>query len=142
MNLKELTGDLDKQKFWAVGVVNFEIDLLNESDEASAEIEAAYFYSTKGWTLFQDGKECPSTDSDLSGFEQRHFLTPPMRRLHKNSWAQLKFQARKTLAWALKGEELKDSYKITGRSVLRLITSEGNLDYELSVEVTVDEIPF
>lgn len=142
VKLKSVSGELKKSRFWADGEVEFEIDLLNESNKPSAEIEAAYFYSTKGWTLYQEGRECPSTDSDLPDFSKRHFLTPPLRRLHKNSWCQLKFQSKKTLAWATKGEELKDSYKVTGRSILRLVTSEGNLDYELPIDVVIDELPF
>ena len=39
----------------------------------------------------------------------------------KNSWAQLKFDAKKVLAWSFKGDQLKDSYRVTGRSVLRLV---------------------
>ena len=142
IKLKSVTGNLEKTKFLALGTVSIVIDLLNESADASAEIEAAYFYSTKDWTLYQDGKECPSTDSDLLEFDQRHFLTPPMRRLYKNSWTQFRIQAKKILATAFKGEELKDYYKISGRSVLRLVTSEGNLDYELPLEVTFEDIPF
>lgn len=142
VNLKNMHGDLEKTKYSARGVVNFKVDLLNESQKASAEIEAIYFYTTKGWVLTQDGKECPSTDSDITDFEKRHFLTPPIRKLHKNSWAQLKFTSKKTLAIARKGQELKDEYKVTGRSIIRLVTSEGNYDYDLSIDVSCEEFPF
>jgi nucleoside 2-deoxyribosyltransferase len=140
--LKNTFGNLEKTKYYAKGMVDIKIDLLNESSMPSADIEAIYFYSGKGWTLIQDGRECPSTDSDIPDFTARHFLTPPLRKLHKNSWAQLKFEANKILAWASDGDVLKDSYRVTGRSVVRLVTSEGNFDYELSLDVTVDEIPF
>lgn len=142
VKLQTLSGDLSKTKFWAEGSVEFKVDLLNEAQKSSAEIEAAYFYSTKGWKLLQDGRECPTTDSDLAPFEKRHFLSPPVRRLQKGAWAQLKFTAKKTLAWAFKGEELKSTYRISGRSILRLVTSEGNFDYELPIDVTVEEFPF
>ena len=46
------------------------------------------------------------------------------------------------LAWGFKGQELKSSYTIKGRSILRLITSEGHLDYEILIDTTADEIPF
>lgn len=142
VRLKSLYGDLEKTKYSATGDVNFKIDLLNESNKTSAEIESIYFYSTKGWTLYQDGKECPSTDSDIQDFEQRHFLRSPIRKLHKNSWAQITFHSKKTLAWAFKGEELKSLYRISGRSILRLITSEGHFDYEISIDTTANELPF
>ncbi len=142
VNIKNMYGDLEKTKYSARAVVNFKIDLLNESQKTSAEIEAIYFYTTKDWTLKQDGKECPSTDSDIADFEKRHFLTPPIRKLHKNAWAQLKYSSKKTLATTFKGEELKDEYKVTGRSIIRLVTSEGNYDYDLSIDVSCEEIPF
>jgi nucleoside 2-deoxyribosyltransferase len=140
--LKSAYGNLEKTKYLAGGTVEIKIDLLNESKSPSAEIDAIYFYSGPGWTLYQDGRDCPSTDSDLPDFKARHFLNPPIRRLHKNSWAQVKFEAKKILAFAKEGDELKDSYRISGRSVIRLVTSEGNFDYELPLDVTVDELPF
>jgi nucleoside 2-deoxyribosyltransferase len=140
--LKKADGKLEKTKFWADGHIDFDIDLLNETDRTSTDIEAIYFYSTKDWRLKQDGKECPSTDSDLPDFSVRHFLTPPVRKLHKGAWAQVKFKASKILAWATKGEELKDSYRVNGRSVLRLVTEQGNFDYELTIDVAIEDIPF
>lgn len=142
VKVKSLYGDLDKKTSYAKGTVDFEIDLLNESTKPTAEIEAIYFYSSQDWTLTQDGRECSSTSSDIYDFKKRHFLTPPIRRLRKDSWAQLKFSGNKYLAWAHKGEEIRDSYKISGRSILRIVTSEGNFDHELSLEVVCDEIPF
>ena len=142
VTLKDATGQLEKTKFIAWGTVDFKIDLHNETPNTSAEIDAIYFYSNKGWTLRQDGKECPSTDSDLADFPARHFLTPPVRRLNKNSWAQVKFSAKRVLAFAQKGQELKDSYRVTGKSVIRLVTVEGNFDYEFPLDVTLDDIPF
>jgi hypothetical protein len=143
VTLKSASGDLEKTKYSATGNVNFKIDLLNESNKTSAEIESIYFYSTEDWTIYQDGKECPSTESDIKEFERRHFLKSPIRKLHRNtSWAQITFNAKKILAWGFKGEELKSSYKITGRSILRLITSEGHLDYDIYIDTTADEMPF
>ena len=144
ISLKEATGNglLEKTKYFAQGSVDFKVDLHNETPNTSAEIDAIYFYSSKDWTLTQDGKECPSTDSDLPDFPARHFLTPPVRRLNKKSWAQLKFSARRILAFASKGQELKDSYRVAGRSIIRLVTVEGNFDYEFPLDVTIDDIPF
>ncbi len=142
VTLKDITGLVEKSRYAAWGTVDFKVDLHNESQTASAEIDAIYFYSKKGWTLTQDGKECPTTDSDHPDFPSRHFLTSPVRRLNKNAWAQLKFSAKRILALATDGEELKDSYRLTGRSMIRLVTVEGNHDYEFPVEVTIDDLPF
>ncbi len=142
VTIKKSVGELEKLKFRANGHIDFYIDLLNDTEKVSTEIEAMYFYSTEGWTLMQDGKECPSTESDLPDFEKRHFLVSPVRKLHKGSWAQVKFRASKTLAWAFKGEEIKDSYKILGRSILRLVTEQGNFDYGLIIDVNIEDVPF
>lgn len=135
-------GLLEKTKFSAVADIGFKIDLSNESNMPSAEIEAAYFYCSKGWTVFQDGRECRSTVSDIAPFERRHFIALPVRRLPKNSWAQVEFRTKKTLASTFRGDELLDSYRLTGRSIFRLVTAEGNFDSELPIDVTVEEIPF
>jgi hypothetical protein len=55
---------------------------------------------------------------------------------------QLAFSAKKYLAWATDGQELKDSYRLTGRSVIRLVTAAGHFDYELALDVTIDDVPF
>lgn len=81
VHLAETFGLLDKTSYSAEGNVDFKIDLSNESNRPSADIEAVYFYSTKGWELKQDQEECPSTASDIAEFDRRHFLTPPIRRL-------------------------------------------------------------
>ena len=142
VKLEVIPYDLTKTKFSAEGTVHFKVDLLNQTTKPSAEIEAVYYYTSKGWTFLQDGRDCPSTDSDLPPFEKRHFLSPPVRRLQKNAWAQIKFSGKKTLALAYRGEEIKSEYRLAGRSVLRLVTSEGNFDYELPIDVTVEEFPF
>jgi len=46
------------------------------------------------------------------------------------------------LASTFRGDELRDSYRIGGRGVLRLITSDGNFDYEMVLDLTVEDIPF
>jgi len=144
VQLKEASGmgNLEKTKSYTKGSVEFKIDLHNETNNASADIDAIYFYSSKGWTLYQDRKECPSTDSDIPGLPTRHFLTPPVRRLNRKSWAQVTFVAKRYLSWAHEGEALRDSYRITGRSVIRLLTADGNFDFDIPLDVTIDEIPF
>ena len=142
VTLKEAFGDLKKSRFRDEGEITLKIDLANESEETSPELEALYFYSTAGWTLSQDGKECPSTDSDRAGFEKRHFLGLPIRRLQKGGWAQVRIVAKKTLASVIKGEKQQDTYRISGRGIVRVVTAKGNFDYELPIDVELWDIPF
>jgi hypothetical protein len=142
VSMQTTSGSLIKDKFIARGELIFKFDLTNETDKPSPDIDHLYFYSSKPWTVYQDGKECSSTTSDIPGFPKRHFLSPPVQRLQRGAWAQLKFTAKKILATAYHGEQLKESYKIVGRSMLRLVTSAGNFDHEFPIDVDVDDIPF
>lgn len=142
VKLSNIYGNLEKTKYSAIGDINFKIDLHNESNITSSEIEVIYFYTTKGWSLKQDGKDCSHTESDIPGFHFRHFITPPLRKLHKNSWAQLSFSSSKYLASSYEGEVLKDSYRVTGLAKLRLVTPEGNFDHDIPIDVECDAIPF
>jgi hypothetical protein len=133
---------LKKNSYRAQVNIDFKIDMSNESERPSAEIEAMYFYTSKVWRLTQGQQECPSTNSDIAGFAWRHFLTPPIRRLQAKAWAQLRFRGARVFAWASKGEELKDSYKVQRKAILRLVTSDGYFDHELKIDVDVDEYGF
>jgi hypothetical protein len=118
VTLKPTSGSLEKTAYSASGSADLEIDLVNDSETVSQEIAAIYFYSTKDWRVFQNGTECASSDSDLPKFAKRHFLTSPVRSLQRGgTWAQLRFQIRKRLATAYKGEALKDQYNVRGYSV-------------------------
>jgi nucleoside 2-deoxyribosyltransferase len=142
VSLKSASGNLEKFKYLVKGEVSFTIDMVNETSNESPELDAVYIYLGKGWRLSQDDKECSWTDSDIPSFIARHFLTPPLRRLNKSTWAQLKFTASKVLAHVVEGEEIKDEYHLTGKMLVRLVTREGNFDYELPVDVKIDDLPF
>ena len=53
VNLNKAYGDLELTKWSAKGNIRLQIDLTNSSLKTSAEIDAIYFYSSKGWTLSQ-----------------------------------------------------------------------------------------
>jgi len=139
-------GDLERSKYFADAKITFAFDLENTSDDRAINIHAIYFYSTDQWRLYQDDKQCACTAADetfaVRGFKLKHFLQPPLLFLQKGAWAQLKFEARGTLATALKGEQLQDSYHVRGLSVLRIVTADGNFDNEIPVDVEVNEMPF
>lgn len=142
VTLQKCEGTLEKSKYSREGTIEFRIDLNNDSNAPSPEIENAYFFSTSVWTLEQDRKTCPSSHSDDTDFDKRHFLNVPIRRIRPGGWAQIQFAAKRTFGWSFNGDDLKDSYRVTGRSMLRLVTSEGNADYEFSIDVEVDSFPF
>lgn len=142
VSVKSIYADLEKTKYTAKAKLEFKIDLLNESNKVSPDIESAYIFSGDRWSVAQDGKLCPSTKSDVAPFSLKHFLTVPVRKLRKGQWAQLIYESTKNVATAFNGEELKDSYKIQGKGLLRLVTSEGDFDYEFNISVEAEEFPF
>lgn len=143
LEVKEISGKLIREEYRDFVNLKFKIDLLNQSSSTSANVQAIYLYSGKDWQVFQDGKECSSTHSDVPEFLHRYFLTPPTTTMPKESWAQLKFEAKRLWASMLHGDSLKDSYKIAGRAMIRLATSEGNFDYTVLVDVVAaEDFPF
>jgi len=142
VSIKDIVSDLDKTKYYAYANLTFKIDMDNKSQKISPEIEAAYLYTGSGWSFKQEGIDCPSKDSDTKPFLERHFLNMPVRKFQPGQWAQLVFEGKKLLANAFLDQEIKNNYKISGHAMLRLVTSKGNFDYKIPVEVEIDEIPF
>lgn len=140
--VKSIYGYLDNSDYTSVAEIDIIIDLHNESTESSPEIDAIYFYTTKGWDIYQDKKRCSSTVSDIPPFEQRHYIQPTTRRLSPGMWAQLKLHATKQIASKYKGEEIPDTYRVAGKSILRFATTAGPFDYPIFIETTLDDLPF
>jgi nucleoside 2-deoxyribosyltransferase len=140
--LGKATGNLEKTKYIAEAEVDLYFDLNNKTSATSPEIDSIYFYTGAGWRYSQDGQECPSTSSDVVDFQTRHFIKPPVRRLNGGSWAQVKISGKKTVASAFGGEILKDSYRLSGRSLVRVMTTEGAFDYLIELDVNADYLPF
>ena len=139
---KSISGDLELTKFTATANITFLIDLHNDSEIPSAEIDTIYFYTGNEWAVYQDGSICPSTDSDVPAYKHRYFLTPPVKRLQKSGWAQLRFTAKRIIARTYHGEELKESYPITGQAAIRMGTDMGIVDYQIQIDTTADWSPF
>jgi hypothetical protein len=134
---------LEKSKFFAKGELDFAIDLAKRTNKvALTELHGIYLYTGRGWDLKQDGKACPSTESDIPGFHWRHALTPPATRFRKDMWTQIRFSASKQLAYTPNGEGLQDTYRCRGRVVVRVVTSEGTFDYPSSLDIEVSTVPF
>lgn len=142
VSIKNIFGDLERNRTFAKAKIKFQIDLHNDSNVPSAEIEAIYFYTGQRWTLYQGVNACSNTESDLPDFKNRHFLSTPVKRLLGSGWAQLQFRAERIVASAWKGNILKDSYPIKGSSILRLVTDKGMFDYEVLIDVEAADLPF
>lgn len=142
VEFQEPSGTLNTTEHSADANVRFAIDLHNDSDQASPEISAVYFYASADWRLFQNGHECAVTEADLAPFKFRYFLAPPVQRLQRNSWAQLTFRGERRMATSWNREKIMNEYKIAGESLLRIITNEGTFDYRGHYDFEVRDLPF
>jgi nucleoside 2-deoxyribosyltransferase len=142
VKLKDTVSELTKEKMYATGTIWFQIDLVKKTSDPPIELHALYFYTGKGWTLHQEGRECAVTDSDMPEFDVQHMLTSPVAHFRRNTWAQVKFTADKMLAWAAQGQELKDTYRCRGTVLVRLVTSQGTFDYPSLLDIEVSSTPF
>ena len=135
------SGFLEKGEFAHNGTFNLIVDLKNNSNRRSPEIEAIYINTTNVWSLTVRGNECPS-NPDESGTIKRNLITPSLRRLAPKAFLQEKIEFRRQLWSKFSGEEEKDSYASKGIISLEVATSEGILSFDSSLEVTFDELPF
>lgn len=143
VDLARSDGLLEKTKYIATGNVDLYFDLNNKTNAPSPEIESMYFYTGSGWSFFQDGQQCPATEGDVGDYKMKHFIRPPVRRLQPGSWAQVKLSGKKILGYALgKDEPLKDKYTLAGRSLFRVVTSEGMNEFLIDLNIEVEEFPF
>ncbi len=69
-------------------------------------------------------------------------IRSPVPRLPKDGWAQVKLIGTKVLGYTWDGVDLKDSYQLTGKAVVRVQTAHETYDYPLNLDVEVFEIPF
>lgn len=141
VDLSKSRGELRKTKYSANADIDLYFDLNNKTNGPSPEIESMYFYTGKGWSFTQDSQECPSTKADLPDFPSRHFIRPPVRRLPANGWAQVRLGGTKLLEFSADGK-LQDKYKVAGKSLIRVVTSEEISDFPITLDIDVDEFPF
>lgn len=140
--LAKIYGDLTRTKFSATAEIQIYMDFHNRTASVSPNIEAIYFYTGKGGSYTQDGQECPQTSGDVEDYPLRHLIRPPVPRLARDGWAQVKLVGKKVLGYTWDGKELEDSYKLSGRALIRVVTVRDTYDYPLNLDVEVSEIPF
>lgn len=142
VELRSIGAILTKDKYFATAEVTICLDLHNRTSWISPDINGIYFYTGSNWRFRQDKQECPQSETSEQGFKLRHFIQAPMPRLPKGGWGQVKLIGEKTVGTAFKGEQLKDSYELTGVALLRVSTARGDFDSPINLKVVADEFPF
>lgn len=139
---KQPTGILTTTDQFAEVTITFTFDLHNKTEKVSSDISAIYLYTGKKWDVKIDGKTCPSSDADITPYKYRYFITPPSQKLGKNGWTQIQIKATRIIAEVWNGDIIENAYSIGGVGVLRIETTEENIDYEFNFNIIVEEFPF
>lgn len=142
IELAKLFGDLSKTKHSATANVKIYLDMKNGTHFISPDIEAIYFYTGDGWIYKQDGQDCPKTKADFEDYSLKHMIKSPVSRLPKDGWAQIKLIGEKVMARSWNGDEIKDSYKLSGKALVRVLTANSTFNYPLNMDLEVEEFPF
>lgn len=141
LHLVRSDGDLQTTRYYAHGSVELVFDLNNKTAGISPEIESVYFYTGAGWKFSQDAQECAQTDIDTASFEARHFVRAPVRRLPAGGWAQIKLVGKKQLDFSMEGK-FQDRYRVYGKALIRVNTTDGSFDYPFNLDIEISDIPF
>lgn len=139
---KPPTTDLTTTTETADISLKFIFDLHNKTNRVSPEITAMYLYTGNKWKIVVDGKECPFSDSDIPPYKHRYFIPTPTARIGKNGWTQVQVTAKRILAFAWRGDAIKNEYQLSGHGLFRLETGDGNIDHKFNFSVVAQEIPF
>lgn len=134
--------ELERNKFQATVSLRLLIDIENTRDVSFGEIESVTLYHGKRWEFSQNGQACPRTKSDNPLYPERHQLSPTVRRIGPKGWTQLIVTGRKVVHDFADPGEPQDKYKLAGRIMARVVTAIGHFDFESSLDVDVDDIPF
>ncbi|WOC15407.1 hypothetical protein [Pseudochrobactrum sp. MP213Fo] len=143
VELKKIDSMLSKTDWMARVEIDIIIDIHNNSDRRSPEIEALYLITRQGWTFSQNGEKCASTDDNTNGKKIKHFLKSPVQRLSPSGWGQIKIKGERMVWSKFSNEEpVKDKYDLKGFMMLHIATSEGTFSEKLNLETTAEEFPF
>jgi hypothetical protein len=133
------SANLTQEDDWGQVELTLRIDLHNDADAPSPEIEAIYLFTSNAWTFRQEEQPCPKADSAGKGpTSRKHFLKCPVRRLVKDGWAQVTVSGTR-LFFNNQDEPRTDSRPIDGKVLVTLATSAQTFEehFDLTQQVYV-----
>ncbi len=135
-------AQINRSPHWDEVELTLTLDLHNDGNAPSPELEAIYLFSASHWTFKQDGQDCPrSDDTGDPPMGRRHFIRPPVRKLVKGGWAQARAVGTRTY-FRKNNEQLPDNFPIKGRVPVEFATSAGTFVEEFRLDLTAEEFPF
>ena len=127
--------------YYLWGEVDFKLKIYNTSLRQSPEIEDLFIYTGDGWAFSQDKSSCIRMESDIPSRKFRHVLKCPHKRVTRESWIEVKFQARKLLETS-KSPITKDDVTLKGTLLIRINTSDDTYDTQIVAQVECTDFPF
>jgi len=140
LKLKVSDETLTNSEYTSVGSMNLSVNLKNNSEKRSPEIEAIYITTSDTWEMKKNDLVCPSEQSDDA--TKRHLVAPDLRRLSPGAFCDTKVKMSKRFWSKFGGDELKDNYESKGWLLVEIVTSEGTFKHENAIEVLFEEFPF
>jgi hypothetical protein len=141
VKIANATGDLIKSDYKAVGELELAVEIQNQMEVRSPEIESVFLISGDGWSFTQEGIDCAATLDKLSK-TKRHFVKCPITRIAQGAWAPINLKGKKQFWSKYSGEKLRTTYEGKGHITLEINTSEGTFKSEMPLEVNFTEFPF
>lgn len=138
----EASGYLDKTDYSATADIELKINFTNISKSKAINLDAVYLYTQKGWEYKQNRTVCPQAKSDLTHYHVKHQIVPQITKISHGNWTQISLTGTRTLANTFKGDILKEKYILQGVVNIRIVSNEDSLDYEKSLNLIVEDIPF
>lgn len=118
-------GNLTTTEEYAEAEVEFTLDIENKTNKTSTEIHSIYVHLTKEWTIKQENRKIPYKKSEIKPFNYRYQVHPPMDKIPKKDWCQIKLTATRMIASAWDGDTIKSNYTLTGNIMIEIVTESG-----------------
>ncbi|MFC7443983.1 hypothetical protein C7H62_2676 [Mesoflavibacter sp. HG96] len=135
-------GDLSKTEDYAKAKIDLYIDIENKSNKMSPEIHAIYLHTKSKWDITQNGKKVTNRKSETNEFNYKYSLTVDRNKIPDNGWIELVLISTKFLANAWEGDEIKDSYLVTGNNLVEIITESGVFSKIIPINIRIDSLAF
>jgi hypothetical protein len=143
IELRSSVGHLAQTEYADRGEITLLFDIHNRGIRRSPEIEAIYVYTSKSWTLTQDGEACPQNQSETDKDIVRHFVKSPIPRLSPGAWAQVKLKGTRLFWTKYSGLDRHESYTAAGQLFFDISTGEGTFRNSIPLSIELDDdIPF
>lgn len=132
---------LKKDKHFHDGSFDLILTLENPTNHRGPEIEAIYIEIMDMWKVFLNDKECPQQlDANLR--TKKILISPSIRRLGSGAFSKERLTFKRTFWTSWSGLEQKNQYTSKGNITVEVVTSNGNLEFIIPLEVTFEEAPF